>query len=88
MNKGFALDQKLLIYGKIQKNILNNNSQNNFVIKPKFLIGSGLVEMEEILEFSKSKSNTKLFNILSILALLSLSHFSFKILFVEKIETE
>lgn len=82
VEKGFTLDQKLLIYGNIIKNEANNKV--SYKIKPKFLIGSGLVELEEILEFSKMKSNNKLFNVLSILAFLSLGHFTYKILFVDK----
>ncbi len=82
VQKGFTLDQKLLIYGNIIKNEANNKV--SYKIKPKFLIGSGLVELEEILEFSKTKSNNKLFNILSILAFISLSHFTYKLLFVDK----
>ena len=84
VHKGFSLDQKLLIYGNIIKNEINNKP--SYKIKPKFLIGSGVVEMEEILEYSKMKINAKLFNILSVLAILSLGHFTYKILFVEKDE--
>lgn len=83
VHKGFTLDQKLLIYGNIIKNEVNNNV--TYRIKPKLLIGSGLVEFEEIIEFSKMKSNNKLFNILSLLAILSLGHFTYKILFVDKV---
>lgn len=82
LHKGFTLDQKILIYGNITKSEANNKIY--YRIKPKFLIGSGLVELEEILEFSKMKSNNKLFNILSILAIFSLGHFTYKILFVDK----
>ena len=82
VQKVFSLNQKLLIYGKIVKNEVNKNSP--YKIKPKFFIGSGLVELEEQIEFSKMKSNNKLFNILSILAILSLGHFSYKILFIDE----
>ena len=82
VQKGFTLDQKLLIYGNIIKNESNNHV--SYRIKPKFLIGSGLVELEEILEFSKMKSSNKLFNILSILAILSIGHFTYKIIFLDK----
>lgn len=71
-----------MIYGNIVKNDANNKI--GYKIKPKFLIGSGLVELEEIIEFSKMKSNNKLFNVLSILAILSLGHFTYKLLFVDK----
>jgi hypothetical protein len=79
VHKGFTIDQKLLIYGNILKNEVN--PKVTYLIKPKFLIGSGLVEFEELLEFSKMKSNNKLFNILSILVILSLGDFTYKILF-------
>jgi len=76
------LDQKILIYGNITKSEANNKIY--YRIKPEFLIGSGLVELEEIIEFSKMKSNNKLFNILSILVIFSLGHFTYKILFEDK----
>lgn len=81
VHKGFTKDQKLLIYGNIIKDATNNKSL--YKIKPKILIGSGLVELEEILEYSKMKYNNRLFNVLSILAIISLGHFTYKLLFVE-----
>lgn len=76
------MDQKLLIYGKIIQSEISGSKV--FKIKPKFLIGSGLVEMEEILEYSKMKINAKLFNIMAVLAMVSLLHFTYKLLFVDK----
>lgn len=47
VTKGISKNSRVLVYGNlIQKN-------NISMIKPKFIIGSGLVEFEEIIEYLK-----------------------------------
>jgi len=69
-------NQRILIYGK-----LNLIGTNKYIIYPELLIGSGLVEFEEYVEFNKNKINFRLFNLLLFLTSLTLVHFTFKTFF-------
>jgi hypothetical protein len=72
INRGIVKDQRILIYGTVGKGL------KNFTIKPEIIIGSGIVEFEELLEFTKNKLNMRLFNLTLCLAGLGVIHFGYK----------
>jgi hypothetical protein len=73
VDRGFVKMQRVLIFGKlISKN-------NDFYIKPRLFIGSGLVEFEELIEFLKAKQNVRVFNLLLLFSGISLAHFIIKL---------
>jgi hypothetical protein len=71
LERGVIKNQRILVYGKIYKN-------HKLSIKPEILIGSGIVEFEELIEYTKNKLNTRLFNITVCLFVFSFLHFSYK----------
>jgi hypothetical protein len=60
------------VYGLVGK------GNGGFTIKPEVIIGTGIVEFEELIEYSKNKINMRLFNLTICLFGLSLLHFSYK----------
>jgi hypothetical protein len=73
VDRGFVKMQRVLIFGKL---IYKND---NFYLKPRLFIGSGLVEYEELIEFLKAKQNVKIFNMLLLFSGISLIHFIIKL---------
>jgi hypothetical protein len=60
------------MYGNIQR------ASKGFSIRPEIIIGTGLVEFEELIEYSKNKLNMRLFNLTICLVGISLLHLSYK----------
>jgi hypothetical protein len=72
------LNQKILIYGKV-----NHINPNKYTITPKYFIGSGLVEFEELIQHLKHQKNLRIFNILVILAIYTFIDFTRKSFFIK-----
>lgn len=70
-DKGFLQGQRILIYGKLKY------SNNEYKIYPKYFLGSGTTEFEDLVEFTKTKINHRLFNLTLILFSLGLVHFTY-----------
>lgn len=70
INKGFIKDQRILILGKLEFNLLSKSISVN----PYMIICSGAVEFEEIIEYLIAKQNNKLFNVLAVMFLLTVIH--------------
>jgi hypothetical protein len=58
------------------------------MIIPQFFIGSGIVEFEDTVEHSLNKINHKLFNLLVLLAIISLTHLGYKLIFAKDDQIE
>ena len=51
------------------------------MVTPRLFIGSGLVELEDYVEYAKNKINMKLFNFLLFMVSLTIVHYTFKTFF-------
>lgn len=65
-SKGILPDQKILVLGKIY------TKNNQYKIKPKAIICSGMIEVEEIFQYLKSKNSNRMFQTVIFISFLSI----------------
>ncbi len=74
-----------MIFGQIIK---CSNNNNIYRVKPKYLIGCGLVELEEFPELFKKYYSLKFHFLLTVIGGITILHIANKFLFYEKKEND
>lgn len=78
VKKGIVKDQRILVLGKIKGVDNVKNGEQSISVKPKALICSGLVEFEEMIEYLKTESSTRMFQTVVILIFLTVVDAAYK----------